>query len=140
MNRFRSEGGFCCAGPSARRPGQQEQSHNAPRRITGMTRVHLNLRWGKGIGWALLVVAGAGAVAGYLFVLPRWEKARGADTMPGYVSPSVRATRTAEDTLVVPPRVLVSLGVHTKKVTEARRPRTLPSLAGTLALHANRLG
>src|SRR6266849_541269 len=127
------------ANPLRADQGNVATTRNASRRITGMKRVHLNLCWGKVIAWALLVIGGAGAVAGYLFVLPHWESVRGAGPTAADSSRSARPTRPADDTLVLPRRVLRSLGIHSKKVTEARRPRTLPSLAGTLALDANRL-
>ena len=57
-----------------------------------MKRVPLNLRWGKVIAWVLLVIAAAGAVAGYLFGLPRWESARGAGPTVAEGSRSIRAT------------------------------------------------
>jgi cobalt-zinc-cadmium efflux system membrane fusion protein len=102
-------------------------------------KIIFNLRWGKVAVWALLVVAGASAVAGYLFMMLRGENARGADPTTTDGSRAARPTRPADDTILLPPRVLRSLGIHTKKVLEARQPRTLPSLAGTLALDSNRL-
>src|SRR5437016_1041414 len=99
----------------------------------------VSFRWGKVAAWALLVIAGVGALVSYLFVLPHGESARGAGPTVAEASRAVRLTRPADNTLVLPPRVLRSLGIHTKKVAAARRPRTLPLLAGTLALDANRL-
>src|SRR6266511_5655013 len=100
----------------------------------------LNLRWRGMVAWALLAVGGGGPVGAFLLGLAQGERAQGETPAPTAAAQGrPRPTRPADDTVVVSARVLRSLGVHTTRVTEARRPRGLPSLTGTLALDTNRL-
>ena len=97
------------------------------------------IRWGKVLTWGLLAVTVGGALIASVVFLPRWQEVRGESPVTAELPQIVRATRPSEDTLVLPSRVLRSLGVRTTRAIPARRPRVLPSLTGTLALDTNRL-
>jgi hypothetical protein len=98
-----------------------------------------SIRWGTVLTWGLLAATAVGALIASAVLLPQWQRVRGESPAPAEVPHSVRATRPSEDTLIVPSRVLRSLGIRTTKAVPARRPRVLPSLTGTLAIDTNRL-
>jgi cobalt-zinc-cadmium efflux system membrane fusion protein len=104
------------------------------------TRESINGRWGKVLLWGLLGVALLATLAVLFVFLPGWEHARGDDRKEGTIPEEpARPIRLGNDTLLVPPEVVQSLGIRTRAAEAATRKRPLPPLGGILALDTNRM-
>jgi membrane fusion protein, heavy metal efflux system len=107
-----------------------------------MMRLSLNIRLGKLLGWGLLALLALAALGGSLTLLP-YLRAAHAGNLPSAPeagsTATQRPTRPGPNSILVPSEVLQSLNIQTAEAVAATRPRSLPPLAGCLALDPNRM-
>jgi len=88
----------------------------------------------------LLVVLGAGSVAGGLLLVQQVLTAKAPASAKEAKAPArEEPRRTDENTIVLPPDSVAALGLKTAEARVATGTRSLPALAGCLALDSNRL-